>query len=78
VDCWSRSLDGDVDDADVLVGLVCLGVDLDVGDPLHHLHAFSAPPEHRVLVVQPRLQRKKKSIRRAVCMELRVKSNVFV
>lgn len=51
-----RSLDGDVDDADVLVRFVRLGVDFEVGDPLHRLHALGAPPKHRVLVVQPRLR----------------------
>lgn len=48
-------LDGNVDNADVLVWFVCLWVDLDVGDPLHHLHPFRGPSKHRVLVVQPRL-----------------------
>ena len=51
------SFDGDVDDADVLVGFVRLGVDLDVGDPLDDLHALGAPAEHSVLVIQPGLGR---------------------
>lgn len=50
------SLDGDVDDGDVLVGLVGLGVDFGVGDPLDHLHAFGAAAEHGVFVVQPGLR----------------------
>lgn len=48
-------LDGNVDDADVLVRFVCLWVDLDIGDPLHHLHPFCSSSKHGVLVVQPRL-----------------------
>lgn len=53
------SLDGDVDDADVFVRFVGLGVDFDVGDPLDDLHPFGAPSEHCVLVVEPRLRREK-------------------
>lgn len=48
-------LDSNVDNADVLVRFVCLWVDLDVGDPLHHLHPLRGSSKHCVLVVQPRL-----------------------
>lgn len=51
-----RSLDGDVDDADVLVGFVGFGVNLGIRDPLDRLHAFDAASKHGVLVVQPGLQ----------------------
>ena len=51
------SFDGDVDDADVLVGFVGFGVDFDVWDPLDNLHPFGAPSKHCVLVIQPGLQR---------------------
>lgn len=51
--CVCVLLDSNVDDADVLVRFVCLWVDLDVGDPLHHLHPLRDASEHCVLVVQP-------------------------
>lgn len=57
--CNTWSLYGDVDDADVLVRLVGLGVDFGVGDPLDRLHAFRAPSKNSVLVVEPRLGKKK-------------------
>lgn len=50
-----RSLYGDVDYADVFIWFVSFGVNFDIGDPLHHLHAFSTPSKHCVLVVEPRL-----------------------
>lgn len=50
------SLDSYVDDVNVFVWFLSLGVDFGVGDPLDHLHAFGAPSKHSVLVVQPRLQ----------------------
>lgn len=50
------SLDSYVDDVNVFVRFLGLGADFGVGDPLDHLHAFGAPSEHRVLVVQPGLQ----------------------
>ena len=49
-----RVPDRDGDDADIVVGLVRLGVGLNVADVLRHLHAPDHPREHRVLVVQPR------------------------
>jgi hypothetical protein len=45
------------DNPDVIVGLVGLGVGLDVTDILHHFHPLDDPPEHRVLVVEPRRRR---------------------
>ena len=50
------SLDRDVDNGDVVVRLVRLGVGLDEADVLADLHAARAPAEHGVLVVQPRLR----------------------
>ena len=52
----AASLHRDVDDANLVVGLVGLGVDLDHADVLDHLHALHHPAKHRVLVVQPRLK----------------------
>lgn len=51
-----RSLHSDVDDVNVFVRFLGLGVDFGVGDPLHDLHAFCTPSKHGVLVVEPRLQ----------------------
>lgn len=62
--CNKGSLYGDVDDADVLVRFVGLGVDFGIGDPLDRLHAFRAPSENSVLVVEPRLGKKKKGTAR--------------
>lgn len=50
------SLDSYVDDVNVFVWFLSLGVYFGIGDPLDHLHAFGAPSEHSVLVVQPGLQ----------------------
>lgn len=57
----TRSLYSDVDDADVFIRFVGLGVDFDIGDPLDGLHALHASSKHRVLVVEPRLKAKTKS-----------------
>ena len=54
-----QSLDGYVDDADVFVWFVGLGVNFDIGDPLDRLHAFRTSPKHSVLVVEPRLRNRK-------------------
>ena len=50
-----RSLDRDVDDGDVVVGFVRLGVGLDEADVLTDLHTAATAAEHGVFVVQPRL-----------------------
>lgn len=63
------SLDSYVDDVNVFVRFLGLGADFGVGDPLDHLHAFGAPSEHRVLVVEPGLQDKERAERRT-CVNL--------
>jgi len=50
----ARSLDAYINDGYVVIRLVCLGIYLRSGDRLNHLHALRHPPEHSVLVVQPR------------------------
>lgn len=47
--------------AQIFIGLVSLGVDLDIGDPLYHLHSLGSPSKYCMLVVQPRLFKKKKA-----------------
>ena len=54
--CCHQSFDGDIDDANVIIRLVGLGVHLDVADVLRHLYALHHPAKHRVFVVQPRLK----------------------
>ena len=54
--CCHQSFDGDIDDANVVIRLVGLGVHLDVADVLRHLYALHHPAKHRVFVVQPRLK----------------------
>ena len=54
--CCHQSFDGDIDDANVVIRLVGLGVHLDVADVLRHLHALHHPAKHRVFVVQPWLK----------------------
>ena len=46
-------LDGDADDADVVMRLVGLGVGLDDTDVLNDFHALHNAGKHCVLVVQP-------------------------
>jgi len=58
-----RLFQGDTDDVDVVVGPVVLGVGLGLADVLHDLHALEHAAEHRVLVVQVRLQGKASKMR---------------
>lgn len=49
-----RIFDRDADDGNVIIRLVRLGMRLCVADGHGRLHAPADPPEHGVLVVQPR------------------------
>ena len=55
----TQSLYGDVDNADVLIRFVSLGVNFGVGNPLDCLHAICAPSKHSVLVIEPGLRGEK-------------------
>ena len=59
--CCRQSFDSDVDDANVIIRLVGLGVHLDVADVLRHLHALHHPAKHCVFVVQPWLKHTQQS-----------------
>ena len=54
---WDRSilLDSNIYDADIFIGLICFGIDFDVGDPLYDFHSFSHSSKHCVLIIKPRL-----------------------
>ena len=47
------SFQSDVEDLDIVIGFVCLGVSFDLTDVLHYLHSSYHSPKHGVLVVQP-------------------------
>lgn len=48
-------LDSDIYDADVLVRLICFGIDFNIGNPLHNLHSFGHSSKYGMLIIKPGL-----------------------
>lgn len=41
----------DINDADILIGLVSFGIDFNIRDSLNNFHSFGHPSKHAVFVV---------------------------